>query len=348
LNDAAWHGNVEAGCYFDEAEMAASAMDIQLSEFFRRVDEVASPLTDELYRAIKQRADQLQWRYDQDDEQRRSFLATASVRQWPGLVFVPRGTASEGHKQAFIKEWFDTIQTLRNIGAKVSSEENRPSWIPPDVPKGAQADQFLHAYYYNQVIGEGGRSFYVEKFEANKADPERALGNAMKWWHDLPEPPSNEDRMLFDWAPLLRRELAHDRILDLTEREFEEVCHRVWSIQDHARRVSNATLNLPGGRRYSVAEKTEALARYLYSRRAQNGSSVLTVIHHVLYDGVDEQAPLRLWDATENEAWRIEHFGLSALGELIGWGLPDKFPPRNNRTSKALYALGFPVSIYGS
>jgi hypothetical protein len=125
------------------------------------------------------------------------------------------------------------------------------------------------------------------------------------------------------------------------------VCQRVWSIQDHARRVANVTLNLPNGQRYTVATKTTALAKFLFARRSTHGSNILEVLQHVLYDGTDEAAPTRLWDATMDGAWRIDHLGISALGELIGWALPDKFPPRNNRISKALRSLGFPVTVHG-
>ena len=59
LTDAAWYRNIEAGCFFDETEMVASAMDVELREFFHRVDEHASPLSDELFRAIETRAQQL-------------------------------------------------------------------------------------------------------------------------------------------------------------------------------------------------------------------------------------------------------------------------------------------------
>ena len=153
--------------------------------------------------------------------------------------------------------------------------------------------------------------------------------------------------MLFDWAPFLRRMLAEDRILTLTADEFESVCLRVWSIQDHARRVANATLDLPGGQRYDMATKTPALAKYLYSRRSRNGSNVLQVIHHVLYGGTEDALPERLWEATGEGPWKIEHLGISALGELVGWALPDRFPPRNNRTSKSLRSLGYPVDVHG-
>jgi hypothetical protein len=76
-------------------------------------------------------------------------------------------------------------------------------------------------------------------------------------------------------------------------------------------------------------------------------SNVLRVIYHVLYGGTDDNVPERLWEAISVDAWRIEHFGISALGELVGWALPERYPPRNNRTSKSLRSLGFPVIAHG-
>ena len=81
--------------------------------------------------------------------------------------------------------------------------------------------------------------------ETNNNNPERALREAMNWWKSLPSPPSNEDRMLFEWVPFLRNELASEKILDLSEKDFEAVCQRVWAIQDHARRIPNVTVNSP-------------------------------------------------------------------------------------------------------
>jgi hypothetical protein len=347
LTDAAWYRNIEAGCYFDEAELLASAMDVELRSFFQRVDEHASPLTDELLKAIEDRAKELQRLNAQDNQQGRRFLATTGVRQWPGLVTVPLRAARERQQQTFLDEWFATLQILRDIAATVSKDENRPNWLPAHVPAGAQADQFLHAYYYNHVVGDDRRSLFAEKHEENRNNPARSLGEAISWWRSLPSPPTNEDRTLLEWAPFLREALSQDRLLSLTETDFDAVCHRVWSIQDHARRVANATLNLPGGSRIDMATKTTALAKFLFSRHSQNGSSVLQVLNHVLYGGADDALQTRLWEATSDDLWRIEHLGISALGELVGWALPDKFPPRNNRTSKALYALGFPVTFLG-
>ena len=36
LTDPGCYNNVEAGCFFEEAEMVASAMDMELQAFFRR------------------------------------------------------------------------------------------------------------------------------------------------------------------------------------------------------------------------------------------------------------------------------------------------------------------------
>jgi hypothetical protein len=154
LTDAAWYRNIEAGCFFDETEMVASAMDVELREFFHWVDEHASPLSDELLRAIETRAQQLQRLDEQDQEQRQRVMGTSSIHQWRGLLQETHNTAMGRQRAAFVSEWYDTLQHLRDIGATVSRDENRPVWLPKDVPSGAQADQFLHAYYYHHVIGE--------------------------------------------------------------------------------------------------------------------------------------------------------------------------------------------------
>jgi hypothetical protein len=110
--------------------------------------------------------------------------------------------------------------------------------------------------------------------------------------------------------------------------------------------MANITLNLAEGRPYDIPTKTTALAKFLFSRRSRNGANVLEVIYHVLYDGGEDNVPERLWEAIAADAWRIEHFGISALG-LVGWALPERYPPRNNRTSKSLRSLGFPVIAHG-
>jgi len=52
VSDPAWYNNVEAGCFFEETDIVALALDAQMHSFFRLVDENSSPLTEELYLAI--------------------------------------------------------------------------------------------------------------------------------------------------------------------------------------------------------------------------------------------------------------------------------------------------------
>jgi hypothetical protein len=327
--------------------MVAPGMDHQLQTFFRRIDEHATPLTDELCDAIESRASELQHLFEQDRDRRQRFLATASLRQWGGLLRQGQRDANERQRTEFRDEWYDTLQILRDIAATISQDDNRPGWLPSNVPPGAQADQLLHAHYDNHVIGEGRRSRFAEQFEANRQNPALALRQAVDWRRNLPRPPTGEERTLYwNGAPVLR-EMVSGPCVAPSEPEFDGVCQRVWSVQDHARRVANAVPNLPEGRPYDMATKTRALVHFLFNRRAQNGSTVLQVIHHVLYDGPDEALPVRLKEATTDGPRRIDHLGISALGELVGWALPEKFPPRNNRTSKSLRSLGFPVTGHG-
>ncbi|WP_284417300.1 MULTISPECIES: hypothetical protein [unclassified Bradyrhizobium] len=71
---------------------------------------------------------------------------------------------------------------------------------------------------------------------------------------------------------------------------------------------------------------------------------MLEMLHHVLYGGAADQVPERLWEAISTDAWKIEHLGISALGELVGWALPDLFPPRNNRRHSTRSAITFRLS----
>ncbi|MBS1986221.1 MAG: hypothetical protein JST16_18830, partial [Bdellovibrionales bacterium] len=220
LSQAAWYNNIEAGCFFEEADLVANAMDVQLRNFFKRVDENASPLTEELFKALEARSRELQKLAEQDREARKRFAAIPSIKHWGGLVHQSRTAAADRNKKAFIDEWYSTLQILRDIGTRIATDANRPSWLPDTVPSGAQADQFLHAHYYNHVI-EDRKSKYEEAFEANNKNPERALLDAIAWWRQLDAPPSNEERTLLDWAPFLRDALSAERLLSLSESEFE-------------------------------------------------------------------------------------------------------------------------------
>lgn len=37
---------------------------------------------------------------------------------------------------------------------------------------------------------------------------------------------------------------------------------------------------------------------------------------------------------------------MNSLGEIVGWAMPDRYPPRNGRSSRALRSLGFDVQVH--
>lgn len=60
--------------------------------------------------------------------------------------------ASNQQRDAFLQEWLTTLQTIRNIVQVVSRDQFRPKWVASDAPLSAQADQFLHAHYYQRTF----------------------------------------------------------------------------------------------------------------------------------------------------------------------------------------------------
>ncbi|MGY4803765.1 hypothetical protein [Teichococcus aerofrigidensis] len=255
-------------------------------------------------------------------------------------------SAAQKRRQAFLEEWYATLQQLRDIGAAVSRPENRPSWVNSIAPAGAQADQFLHAYYYQRTF-EGAKANYPAHYEKNKGRHDAALSEAITWWRSLPKAPGNEHHMLNVTAPSLQAALAEPRLAAMTATDFRIICNGVHAITDYSRRVRNKAVNLPDdGTRYTIPQKLDALAARVWNDQGSDGGRVRALLRHILYGGPSDQLPERLWQGIEDPKWKIEGLGISALGELIGWARPDQFPPRNGRTSKALRALGYPVTIH--
>lgn len=341
LTDSAWYRNVEAGCFFPEGEIDDD-MANDLLDLFATLDTHATPLTDELLEEMKRHARAL----SSAEPGPKSFWASPSFTKWSGLVQTAPKSANDRKRQSFLEEWHSTLQDLRNVGAKVSLLENRPSWISADAPTGAQADQFLHAHYYQRTF-DGRKANYEAFFQQNKDRQDQALEEALEWWRHLPEAPTSEDKMLNVTAPLLRSALAEERLAAMTYEQFIRICMGVHAIKDYARRVPNKAVALPDdGTRYTIPEKVAALSKRIWNDRSPTGARVTDLIRHVLYGGAGEQLPERLWQAVRDPRWKFDGLGISALGELVGWALPDRFPPRNGRTSKALRSLGYDVTIH--
>lgn len=341
LTSSAWYKNIEAGCFFPENEID-DEMASDLRALFSTLDSSATPLTEELLEVMKSRAREV----TASKPDPKDFWRSSSFIKWSGLVQTGPKKASDRRREVFLKEWYSTLQDLRDIGAKVILPENQPSWIRDTATAGAQADQFLHAHYYERAF-DGRKANYAALYEQNKNRRDQALDEALKWWHRLPKAPSSEDEMLHVTAPALRSALSEEKLAVMKYEQFQKVCMEVHAIKDYARRVPNKAVGLvDDGTQYTVADKIAALSKRIWNDRSSGGVRVNAIISYILYGGSEEQLPERLWQAVTDPNWKIDGLGISALGELTGWALPDRFPPRNGRTSKALKSLGFDVTIH--
>jgi hypothetical protein len=341
LTNSAWYNNVEAGCFFPEDEIN-DEMAGDLFDLFSKLDEHATPLTEELLQVMIERAKAIA-RAKPDPKK---FWASPSFKKWPGLAQTAPKRAKDRKRQEFLEEWHSTLQELRDIGIKVSLPENRPAWISASAPSGAQADQFLHAHYYQRIVS-GRKANYAVFYEANKRRKEEAVAEALEWWRNLPAAPSSEDQMLNNTAPFLKAALTEQDLGSMAYEKFRDICMGVHAIKDYARRVPNKSVGLPDkGDKYTIPEKVAALSKRIWDDKSSGGYRVSEQFSYILYGGTNDLLPERLWQAVSDPKWKIDGLGISALGELVGWALPDRFPPRNGRTSKALKSLGYDVKIH--
>lgn len=338
LSDRAWVSNVEAGIFLSEADLQRDGMQIELENFFEslRNTEQAFPLTEEVIRELEKMGAARKGIADKGKELR-------TVPVWEGPVFVEVKKTTDRRKEAFRKEWLETLTHLRSIGEQLAL--NRPAWISDDVPIAWQIDQFLHAYYYNKV-GESREKPFEEYFKKNRSNPNLALSSVLHWWKDTPSAPSNEDITFYENAPCIRMNLAKEKILTLTEQEFADVCECTHATRDHVIKMELATLGRPDLTQLSRDERIPLYANWLLKQRNGKGWNALQLLDYVLYGGRDDNLWERLYTATREREYSLPHYGLNSVAELVGWARPEVAPPRNGRTSKALRALGFDVRIY--
>lgn len=347
LTDRAWYNNIEAGIFITHEELLENNLLDELAGFFEDLDAFSTPLTDEIYNELCELEIKNRPFEQQENQKEDEFDKKRLIPKLNPLTRIPdKKEKKDKRKNNFLKEWYTTLQILRNIALRVSDDDYRPVWINKNTPHGVQADQFLHAYYYSQVK-QGNLALHHQYYEKNRKNPDEALHLAMTWWKALHEAPHSEDVMINDWAIYLKSHFEKERILSTTATEFFEICCKVHALRDHALRVRYSVFGFtPPYPQMKHDERIKLLSEYLYKSKSNKGKSIIESIYHLLYGGAQDTTPDRIWDIANSDEWSIPHFGISSAGEVIGWAMPDIFPPRNGRTSKALTALGFNVKIH--
>jgi hypothetical protein len=355
LTDKAWMRNVEAGVFFEESELSGP-LGVQLEDLFAYLDDqdVSIPLTTELVAKLKKARLDLAGLYREKKKLQESFEhATRDLQKHQGLQFLQGKKGADRRRDTFLKEWRKTLELMRGLRGEFESLNLRPSWVPNDADGATHFDQFLHAYYYMQVIGDrddDARSAEkVERFhDRNKNRVAEALHDAATWWAGLTKPPMGEDEFIVTHAPRIRAAFSPEGIEALTQDTLPDALRYVNAFRMHARQVKNSELGLAKDYKTNIEERVDLLAKWLWNQSTDTGHTIRDVLRFVLWGTLPSDMEHRLWMAIDSEEWSFPHFGRSCLGELIGWARPDLYPPRNNRTNKALRSLGHDVELFFS
>lgn len=337
LTNKAWNNNIEAGIFMSQLEMGERGLLTEINDYFEFIKSQSYSLTTEIYEHfIKFNSNHP----DQTASKQKDFFDESPL---PNTNYFDapesRSNAEERFKANFLKEWNETLQILRDI-ASIVSTSYRPSWVSTNVPSGVQADQFLHAYYYEKVRPGNGASMHKGMHETNRTRKEQARKEEMKWWASLPTDLHDEAQQINKRAPRLRHLFSKSNILELSEDEFAEAMSMVHAFYAYSRQTSVFAKG------FTQSERCKMLAKEVFQEENEAGENVLKLLNYILYGGNTQELPSRIYKSCYDKSRKLPYIGLSTIGEIVGWVLPEIFPPRNGRTSKALYALGYDVKIH--
>lgn len=219
-----------------EEELDDHDMRTDLERFFEEVFKLSHPLTPEIAAEMVEagtgKASAAQ------EAARKEFEKNRKIARQHSLISVTKQPARAKNRAAFLREWAETLQHLRDIGHRLTLPENRPSWITTDASPGVLADQFLHAYYYNRVR-DGVNYPYRELFKTNSNNRKIAIQGAIDWWRHLPTAPSHEDIHITTYAPEVKHLLTSASLRSMTVARFQDLCLKVHAVRDHAKRVGS-------------------------------------------------------------------------------------------------------------
>lgn len=349
LTSSAWGGNVEAGVVLREDELDADDLRTELQAFFEDLRELGTQLTREIYNdAVLHRNSigDLLTAKEAAGHKFRGLKSYASLQDKSLSEIVSKRDPNK-KLQAFRREWDATLQHLRDLQAIVAAPENRPDWVPSTAPPAIQVDQFLHAVYYTRVR-QGASIPYEEWHKRNSANPRAAVDESVRWWRGTTGASQAEElNILTTWVETQRRLLTREKVGHLTQAEFISAARCIHAINDHAKRRKTSDL---GDMELEddddvLEERRNRHCEMLYFETNSLDWSPPKLLEFLFYGGPWEETANRLFKCVHDPEYKIPRLGLSSLGEFVGWGLPDHFPPRNDRTNKALRALGYDVHV---
>lgn len=266
------------------SDLVDSGMAEQLAEFFENLEalDVCFELSEAIIKEQKALLEQNKQRAKED----RARVEKRIVPVWDGVSFIDDRKPKDKRKYNFRKEWESTLSTIKNIVSQIN--DFRPKWIAADTPLYWQVDQFLHAYYYNQVRRENNTYPYEDDYQKHCKNPQATLMTMLQWWKDLLAPPSNEDYNIEVNAPLIRNNLSRDQIASVTRDDLQDILRATHATMDHLIKMSTESLGRPNQKSLTKEERLPLFTDWLHSQRNGKGQSVIELLEFVLYGGRTE------------------------------------------------------------
>lgn len=359
LTHKAWFNNIEAGTFFGEEDLISTGAGAHLDQMFDYLADHSVPVTSEVVEKLERLArDREHLRKEHERTVGEKFHRLfGHLPKNPGLTIEPpKGHRADTGLSRFANEWMQTLQLMRGLAREFADLHLRPSWVDEDAHLAIHFDQFLHAYYYDYVRAAAfdddeelaGLPKVESFFAKHRANPTEALKEAARWWAALPSDPYREAEFIRDTAPAMRMKLSKDALLRMDLPSFCEALREVNAFRMHARQVKNVEYGLPADHHETLDQRVTRLCEWLWKQRTPAGKGVRDTLEFVIWGTEPSDMEQRLWLAVSNEKYRLAHFGQSTLGEAVGWARPEKYPPRNNRTNKALRALGHDVKLFSN
>lgn len=350
LSDRAWSRNQECGIWMDEEELYRENWIEQLGSIFMTVRSSCKEATledIESLDAIKRRKDEMK-----SQESAFDHFVNKMLSGIPGDRPLTDQTVSKNRggaaRKAFLDEWELSLTTLRKLSKRFEENMDRwPAWVDRTAAPSIVQDQATEAWWEHEFrhTGESGR-LMEESHRRNRSRLLDAESDLISYWENFqPKELEKWQRFVNDSPSYLREHLTREALANLDEDALGEILSRCHAAIAHSRQMKNADYGLAPEAKTELQIRVRYFAEYLWKARSASGRAVLDVLQYVLWGDLagspeDKSPASRIWAALHEDQWKLPHLGAHILGELIGYARPDEYPPRNNRVSKTLYALG--------
>ncbi|MFN8179084.1 MAG: phospholipase D-like domain-containing protein [bacterium] len=352
LSDKAWFQSHECGVWFSQDDLNRLNWNEELAAIFEAIQERCREITREDLQAL-QALQRLRSELDRADAAFKEEI-DRQLSRIPGTrapIDVTASSQPGGEARSrFCGEWEQGLTVLRKITRLFAAQRPRwPSWVSQSCHPAIVQDQATEWWWHHEfrVTGESPARM-TSAHEANAADPDAAVQGLFDGWLAFrPDLDSSWTHYMNDTPPELHDLLQKDALRALDEERLVRILWLCHSAREHGRQIANRDLGFDPGEERSVDERIRRYGQRLQHWRSAGGRTVRDVLEYVIWGNGRTDPPAdRIWAASNDEEWKLPHLGVHIFGELVGYARPDEFPPRNNRVSKTLHALGFAAIRY--